>query len=93
MKAFGMSVQDLTPALAEQLGLEEAKGVVVTEVDPEGAAAEAGIRRGDVILELDQEEIGSVRDLSRKLDAADESVLVLVRRGDNTLFVPLKRAG
>lgn len=92
-QAFGLRVQDLTPALAEQLGLDEAKGVVVTDVDPNGPAAEAGIRRGDVIVELDQKQIEDIDDLGKKLDAADESVLLLVRRGENTLYVPLKRAG
>ncbi|MHA7839088.1 MAG: DegQ family serine endoprotease [bacterium] len=92
-RAFGLRAQTMTPALAEQLGLEEVKGVVVTEVMPDGPAAEAGIRRGDVILELDQQEVEDARDLAKKLDAADGSVLVLIRRGENTLFVPLKRAG
>jgi serine protease Do len=92
-EAFGLRAQDLTPALAEQLGLEEPKGVVITEVDPDGPAAEAGIRRGDVIVELDQKEVNSVSELTKRLDAADASVLVLVRRGENTLYVPLKRAG
>ncbi|MBW2423392.1 MAG: DegQ family serine endoprotease [Deltaproteobacteria bacterium] len=91
--AFGLRAQDLTPALAEQLGLEEAKGVVVTDVDPEGPAGEAGIRRGDVILEIDQQEVESVGELNEKLEGSDASVLVLVRRGDNTLFVPLKKSG
>ncbi len=90
---FGLSAQDLTPALAGQLGLEETKGVIVTEVDPSGPAAEAGIRRGDIIVELDQKSVRSARDLTKKLDQADESVLVMVRRGENTLYVPLKRAG
>jgi len=92
-RAFGLRVQDLTPALAEQLGLDEPKGVVVTDVAQTGPAAEAGIRRGDVILELDQQVIEDIRDLGKKLDEADESVLLLVRRGENTLYVPLKRAG
>jgi serine protease Do len=92
-EAFGLRAQDMTPALAEQLGLEEATGVVVTDVDPDGPAAEAGIRRGDVIVELDQKEVKGVRDLTKKLEAADASVLVLVRRGENTIYVPLKRAG
>jgi serine protease Do len=92
-QAFGLRVQNLTPALAEQLGLDEAKGVVVTDVDPNGPAADAGIRRGDVIVELDQKQIADIDDLGKKLDAADKSVLLLVRRGDNTLYVPLKRAG
>src|SRR5262245_6826499 len=45
--AFGMRVQDVTPEIASQLGLEDAAGVVVTAVQPGSAAEEAGIRRGD----------------------------------------------
>ena len=72
---------------------EDTGGVLVTDVDPNGPAAEAGIQRGDVIIELDRKAVGNVDDLTRKLDNTKESVLVLVRRGQNTLFVPLKRAG
>ena len=90
--AFGLRAQDLTPQLASQLGLEEVEGVIVTDVDPQGPAAEAGIRRGDIIVELDQQQVKSARDLTRKLQGSDDSVLVLVRRGENTLYVPLKRA-
>jgi serine protease Do len=79
--------------LAEELGLDDATGVIVTDVAPDGPAAEAGIVRGDVIIELDREAITNIEDLASKLDDAKDSVLVLVRRGANTLFVPLKRAG
>jgi len=92
-EAFGLRAQNLTPALADELGLEDATGVIVTDVAPEGPAAEAGIVRGDVIIELDRKPIENISDLASKLDDTKESVLVLVRRGTNTLFVPLKRAG
>ena len=92
-EAFGLRAQDLTPALADQLGLEEATGVIVTDVAPDGPAAEAGILRGDIIVELDRQTIKDLDDLTSKLEDSKESVLVLVRRGENTLFVPLKRAG
>jgi len=92
-EAFGLRAQDLTPALAEELGLDDATGVIVTDVAPDGPAAEAGIVRGDVIIELDRKAITNIEDLASKLDDAKDSVLVLVRRGSNTLFVPLKRAG
>ena len=92
-EVFGLRAQDITPALAEELGLDDTKGAVVTEVDPNGPAAEAGIRRGDVIVELDRKAVKNRDDLVAKLKRSDESVLVLVRRGANTLFVPLKRAG
>jgi serine protease Do len=91
--AFGLHAQDLTPALASQLGLDESSGVIVTDVAPDGPAAEAGIRRGDIIIELDQKPVNSADDLAKKLESSDESVLALVKRGDNTLYVPLKRAG
>jgi serine protease Do len=92
-EAFGLRAQDLTPALASQLGLEESSGVIVTEVEPNGPAAEAGIRRGDIIVELNQRSVDSAADLTKKLEKSDGSVLALVRRGENTLYVPLKRAG
>jgi serine protease Do len=55
--AFGMRVQDVTPEIANQLGLDDASGVVVTAVQPGSAAEDAGIRRGDVILEVDRYEV------------------------------------
>ena len=90
--AFGLRAQDLTPDLANQLGLDNTDGVIITEVDPDGPAAEAGIRRGDVIVELDRKAVDSAGDLAEMLEDSDGSVLVLVRRGENTLYVPLKRS-
>lgn len=92
-EAYGFRAQDLTPALADELGLAEVTGVIVTDVAPDGPAAEAGIQRGDVIIELDRKAIKNVADLANRLEDSKESVLVLVRRGENTLFVPLKRTG
>jgi serine protease Do len=92
-EAFGLRAQDLTPEIADELGLDDATGVIVTEVAPDGAAAEAGIRRGDVIVELDRKAVSNVEDLAKRLEGSDKTVLMLVRRGANTLYVPLKRAG
>jgi serine protease Do len=92
-EAFGLRAQNMTPELAAELGLSDASGVIVTDVDPNGPAAEAGIQRGDVIIELDRAGVENVGDLMEKLNGTKESVLVLVRRGESTLFVPLKRAG
>jgi serine protease Do len=91
-EAFGLRAQDLTAAIADQLGLDQSKGVIVTEVEPEGAAAAAGIRRGDLIMEIDRKEVASAKDLSQRLEGT-EKVLILLRRGDATLWVPLKKAG
>jgi serine protease Do len=91
---FGLRVQDLTKDLAEQLGLEDqAHGVVVSAVDPSGPAAEAGIRRGDVIIEVDRHEVTDAGDLEKVLGDADDRALMLIRRGENQLYMTVKRSG
>jgi serine protease Do len=89
---LGMTVQRLTPQIAESLGLDKAEGVVVTAVEPGSAADEAGIRRGDVIMEIDRKPIRSVDEYKKSVAAIrkGKGVLFLVRRGDSTLFLALK---
>ncbi len=95
LEAFGLYVQDLTPELAEQLGLEGevTAGVVITSIERNSPAAVAGLRRGDVILEINQAEVRSVKDLKAKLTEDKDSALLLVQRGSAALYVALKRGG
>ena len=88
--AFGLHVQKVTPELAHQLGISEVEGVVITSVEPGGPASEAGLRRRDVILEVNRESVNDEEALRKKLDNVKTSALLLVRRGDATLFVALK---
>jgi len=95
VERLGLTVQTLTPDLAENLGLDRAlKGVIVTQVDPDGPGAEAGLRRGDVILEVNRQPVKDSDAYKKALkDAGDgKSVLFLVRRGDNTIFLAVKPA-
>ena len=89
---LGMTVQRLTPQIAESLGLEKADGVVVTAVEPGSAADEAGIRRGDVILEVDKKQIRNLDEYRKSIAGIrkGKGVLFLVRRGESTLFLALK---
>ncbi len=89
---LGMTVQELTPEIARNLGLSESKGVVVTNVDEGSLADEAGLRRGDVILEVNQKKIQSLQDYRAALGRVGEpdSLLLLVRRGNNVLYMALK---
>jgi serine protease Do len=89
---LGMTVQKLTPQIAESLGLEKADGVVVSAVDPGSVADEAGIRRGDVILEVDRKPIRSIDEYKKAVGGIrkGKGVLLLVRRGESTLFLALK---
>jgi serine protease Do len=85
----GLSVEPLTPQTARRLGIDnDAEGLVVVGVDPSGPAADAGFRRGDVIHEVDGKKIDDATSLRRELArAGDRPALVLVRRGDATLFL------
>jgi serine protease Do len=89
---LGLSVQRLTPQMAESLGVEKVEGVVVTAVEPASAADEAGIRRGDIIVEVDRKAVRSVDDYKKAVAGARKGrgVLFLVRRGESTLFLALK---
>jgi serine protease Do len=89
---LGLTVQRLTPQMAEGLGVEKAEGVVVTAVEAASAADEAGIRRGDIIVEVDRKAVRSVDDYKKAVAGARKGrgVLFLVRRGESTLFLALK---
>jgi serine protease Do len=89
---LGLTVQRLTPQIAESLGLDKTEGVVVTAVEAGSAADEAGIRRGDVVLEVDRKAIRNLDEYKKAVAIARKGrgVLFLVRRGDSTLFLALK---
>ena len=89
---FGMSVQPLTPDIAEQLELpRNQKGVVITGVDPSGQAAAAGLREGDVIEKVNGRDVRNVTELRDALDgASDKPALLLVTRDGTSVFVPLR---
>ncbi len=89
---LGLTVQTLTPELADNLGVEETKGVVVTAVDSGSSADDAGIRRGDIILEVNRQTVDDVDAYKGALKKVEKgkNVLLLVRRGENTIFLALK---
>jgi serine protease Do len=88
-KKLGMSVQELTPKLAGQLGIDETEGLIVTDINSGSAAEEAGIIRGDIILEINREKVENITQYKKALQAAQEkkSILLLIKRDKNTRFV------
>lgn len=88
----GLSVDDLTPDIARQLNLPaKTFGVVITGVEPGTAAAEADLRRGDVIQEVNHRPVRNVQEFARLIDQlGSQSVLLLINRGGNTLYVVLE---
>ncbi|MGD9627805.1 MAG: DegQ family serine endoprotease [Pyrinomonadaceae bacterium] len=88
---LGLSLQPVTPQVAQQLGLDSNDGLVVTAVDQAGPAAEAGISRGDVILEINRTAVRSVDDVQTALGkAGDRPVLLLVARRGGTVYLTVR---
>lgn len=85
----GLQVQNLTPALAKQLGVPSTTtGVVVTEVDPSSTAAAAGIQRGDIIQEVDRKPVHNLDQYQQAAaGTAGHPILLLINRAGVTHFV------
>jgi serine protease Do len=88
----GLTVTSLSPEIARELGLDPGtEGVVVTDVQPDSAAAEAGLQRGDVIQEAGRKPVADVADLRQAVEAAgDQPLLLLINRGGRTTYVALE---
>lgn len=82
-------VQNLTPNIAQDLGISSATyGVVVTSVDPSGPAAAAGLHRGDVIQEVNRKPVHNVNQYQQALaEDHGQSVLLLINRGRSTHYL------
>jgi serine protease Do len=92
---LGLSVASIDDSLRDRFGLEEgARGVVVTDVDPNGPAAEKGIRVGDRIIEVGQEAVTTPSQLSSKIKSAQTSerkaILLLVEGEGGMRYVAIK---
>ena len=88
---LGLSLQPVTPQTAKQLGLDSNEGLVVTDVDPNGPAADEGVARGDVILEINKKPVKSVADVQAALNATgDRPVLLLISRRGQTIYLTVK---
>ena len=88
---LGLSLQPVTPQAAKQLGMDGSDGLIVTEVDQAGPAAEAGISRGDVVMEINRQSVKTVDDVQSALDrAGDRPVLMLIARRGGTVYVTVR---
>ncbi len=89
---FGLTLQPLTPDVATQLGLgANEQGLVVTRVDASGSAAEAGIRQGDVVQEVNLQPVRTLVEFNAAVQRAGaRPVLVLVNRRGNVIYLTLR---
>jgi Do/DeqQ family serine protease len=89
---FGLSLQPLTAEMASRYGLEaDDQGLVVTRVDPAGNAANAGIRQGDLIQEVNRQPVRSIAGFGTAVrESGSRPALILIKRRNNMLYLTLK---
>jgi serine protease Do len=92
---LGLTLQNVTPQIAESLGLAKAEGLIISAVEPGSPAEEAGLRRGDLVLEVNRKPVRTVDDYRKAVAESpkDRGILFLVQRGDSNLFLALKPKG
>jgi len=90
---FGLTLQNLTSDAAQKFGLEaNDQGLLVTRVNPSGAAANAGIRQGDLIQEVNRKPVRSVADFSAAISqSGSRPALLLIKRREAVVYVTLRQ--
>jgi serine protease Do len=91
--SWGVTVQNLTPELAQRFGWDQNEyGVVISNVQPGSPAADSKLRQGDLIKEVNRQKIQNLKDYNQTLQKAKkgESLLLLIKRGERTFYVALK---
>jgi serine protease Do len=94
-RVLGVQLAELTSDMRQQLGLaDDVKGVVVTDVDEQGPAAQQGLRQGDIIEKVSQHHVATPDEVDqlvqRAVRAKKPSVLLLVNRQGNEVFLAVK---
>lgn len=95
---LGLKLAPISPELRDKYQLSaDQKGVVVTDVDPKGPAAERGLKAGDVVVEVQQGEVSTPADVQQRIEGVRKenrkSVLMLIQRPDGLQWVPLPLTG
>jgi len=89
----GLSLSELTPEVRQRLnvGSDITRGLAVMRVAPGSPAARAGLRPGDVLLEVNRKPVGSVREFEEQYGKTQGNVLLLLHRQGSTVFVVVRR--
>lgn len=89
--SWGFTVQELTPELAQELGLEVNEGVIISNVEPGSPASQAGLQNGDLLSEINRKPVRNINDYARIMEqiSLSQDLLLLVTRGKGTLYVVL----
>jgi serine protease Do len=93
--SFGMTLQEITPELAKQYDLTITSGILIVNVENNSPAAEADIRSGDIIIEVDRMPVNNIASFNRKMHQYKKgnTILFLINRDGSTLFLTLTISG
>ncbi len=91
LSPFGLTFQELSPEIAERFGYKDKKGIIISTVEPGSPAAEAGLRPGQLVQEINREVVKNLQDLEGALQGAADPKRLLLRisTGNNSRYVPL----
>jgi serine protease Do len=84
---YGLEVTELTPDIARRFQVDEVSGVIVIGVEPDGRAAAAGVKKGDIIIEVNRVNVDSVKDFKNLIGQKEEDISMLVKRMNAGLIV------
>jgi len=89
---LGIRVKKLTPDIAKRFNLDQDDGIIISNVQQGSAAADAGLKPGDIILEINKKPINTLDNYSEALDnvKSGDTALFLVKRGTNTIYSALR---
>lgn len=89
---YGLTVETITPDIASKLGVHGKEGVVVSEIEPGSPAYEAGLKRGDVILEVNDAAVSSAKEFYKQLNSikGKKRVPLLVKRDEDSFFITMR---
>lgn len=90
--SLGVTVETLTPELAESLGLSGEKGVVVTKVDPKSQASLVGIKKGTLVLSVNKKKVSTPEEFNKALkqDEGQKGILLLIKQNGQIRYLFLK---
>ncbi len=90
LKKIGLSVQELTPDLAQQFGYKEGQGVLITEVEPGSAAASVGMSPGQLIIEVNRVRVHNMKEFLQALKRSKRRVLFRIKDGEFSRYVAIR---